>query len=131
MASKKKSARGSKTEFVMSLPLDVPAKDVVAKAKKAGITITSGHVSNIRSVAKSKAKPKLGRPKGSTNSTNKIKGQRRPGRPKGSSSSSSTRASSSSAERSFRQHVIELGVGRAEELIDQVKRTIRVMIDSM
>ena len=44
MASKKKTAKpyGNKTSFVMSLPRDLPAKQVVDQAKKAGLVISEG-----------------------------------------------------------------------------------------
>jgi len=56
--------------FVLSLPLDMPAKDAAAKAVDAGYkTVRPSHVYAIRSVAKKQAahkgpKRKPGRPKG-------------------------------------------------------------------
>jgi hypothetical protein len=69
-AKKKKTAAktyGNKTKFVLGLPRDLSAKQVVDEAKKQGITITEAHVYKIRSTAKSKG-PKGARgaaPKGS------------------------------------------------------------------
>ncbi len=56
MAAKKKTTKpyGNKTKFVMGLPRDLSAKQVVEKAKQQGITITEAHVYKIRSTAKSK-----------------------------------------------------------------------------
>jgi post-segregation antitoxin (ccd killing protein) len=55
-------AAGSKSAFVLSLPSDTSAKDVVAKAKEKGIEISEAHVYTIRSTAKrGPGKPK-GRP---------------------------------------------------------------------
>jgi hypothetical protein len=68
MAAKKKTTKpyGNKTKFVMGLPRDLSAKQVVEKAKQNGITITEAHVYKIRSTAKSKpagkAPGKPGRP---------------------------------------------------------------------
>lgn len=45
-------AAGSKSAFVLSLPPDTSAKDVVAKAKEKGIEISEAHVYTIRSAAK-------------------------------------------------------------------------------
>ena len=51
------TAKGpSKTAFVLSLPRDMPAKQVIEKAKAAGISIKEGYVSNIRSAARTKRK---------------------------------------------------------------------------
>jgi hypothetical protein len=58
MAAKKKTAKpyGNKTSFVMSLPRDLPAKQVVDQAKKAGLVISEAHVYKIRSTNKDKTK---------------------------------------------------------------------------
>lgn len=60
MASKKTVTpvtlpRGAKTAFVLSLPADMPASEVVEKAAKKGIELTPGHVYNIRSSQKAQA----------------------------------------------------------------------------
>jgi hypothetical protein len=59
MAAKKKSAKpyGNKTKFVMNLPRDMSAKDVVTKAKAQGIVISEAHVYKIRSTNKGKGAP--------------------------------------------------------------------------
>lgn len=60
MAAKKKKTTtkpyGNKTKFVLGLPRDLSAKQVVDEAKKNGITITEAHVYKIRSTAKTKGK---------------------------------------------------------------------------
>jgi hypothetical protein len=63
----------TKTAFVLSQG-DIPANDVVEKAKAAGITITKGHVHTIRTKANAKGKMKRGR--------GRPAGKRGPGRPK-------------------------------------------------
>jgi hypothetical protein len=67
MAAKKKTTKpyGNKTKFVLGLPREMSAKQVVEKAKQQGITITEAHVYKIRSTAKNKpgtAKASRGRP---------------------------------------------------------------------
>jgi hypothetical protein len=60
MAAKKanKSSRKplSKSAFVRGLPATLPAKEVVAKAKSAGLTLSDRYVHVIRSIAKRSAK---------------------------------------------------------------------------
>jgi hypothetical protein len=56
----------SKAEFVRTLPSSTPAKEVVAKARAAGISITENHVYSVRSVdkrAKKKSSAKSHAPK--------------------------------------------------------------------
>jgi hypothetical protein len=64
MAAKKKTTKpyGNKTKFVLGLPRDMTAKQVVEKAKQQGITITEAHVYKIRST--NKTKPAAGKGKG-------------------------------------------------------------------
>jgi hypothetical protein len=67
----------SKTAFVLSQPAGLSAKEVSAKAKAAGLTITEAYVYTIRSSAKNKAgmpRRKPGRPKGSKNQP-KLRGR--------------------------------------------------------
>jgi len=45
---------GSKTRFVMGLPLDMSAREVVALGKAKGLVLSDAHVYKIRSVNKSK-----------------------------------------------------------------------------
>lgn len=57
MAAKKTQ---NKSAFVRSLPSTMPIKDVVAKAKAAGLTLTEKYVSTIRYNAKVSARKKSG-----------------------------------------------------------------------
>lgn len=99
MAAKKKTAKpyGNKTKFVMGLPRDLPAKQVVEKAKQQGIVISEAHVYKIRSTNKGKGAP------GNLRSASAAKGsasKATPAAPKGAKSAS--RASSSgSSKRDF------------------------------
>lgn len=58
MAAKKKTTEkktyGNKTKFVLGLPRDMSAKQVVAEGKKQGIVLSEAHVYKIRSTAKTK-----------------------------------------------------------------------------
>lgn len=44
----------NKSAFVRSLPVDMPAKEAVARAKEAGLSISESYVHTIRSAAKRK-----------------------------------------------------------------------------
>ncbi|MET0390936.1 MAG: hypothetical protein ABW321_33490 [Polyangiales bacterium] len=61
----------SKSAFVRGLPASMPAKEVVAKAKAAGLTLSDRYVHVIRSIAKRAAK----------NGHSPAQGPRRGGRP--------------------------------------------------
>ncbi len=59
----------NKSAFVRNLPADMPAKDVIARAKAAGFTMSPAHVYAIRSKDNSTAgvaKRRPGRPAGTT-----------------------------------------------------------------
>lgn len=61
----------TKTAYVLSLPSDLSAKEVAARAKAAGITISDKHVAVIRSIARRKSGGK--RKSGNTAATPKTK----------------------------------------------------------
>ncbi len=107
---KTKSKSPNKSAFVRGLPENLSAKDVVTKAKAAGMTLTENYVYTIRSAAKNKSK------KGGTG--------RGPGRPKGSTSSS-TSVSNGSLEQRFIEAALELGLGNAEKLLGKVRNRIK------
>lgn len=76
MAAKKAKKSASKTvssksAFVRGLPASMPAKEVVAKAKAAGLTLSDRYVHVIRSIAKRAAR----------NGHSALKAPRRGGRP--------------------------------------------------
>lgn len=50
----KKSRKTSKAAFVRSFPSSTPAKEVVAKAKAAGITLSDAYVYNVRATSKTR-----------------------------------------------------------------------------
>ena len=64
MAAKKKKSSSklpSKSAFVRGLPATLPAKEVVAKAKAAGLALSDRYVHVIRSIAKRVTVPHEGR----------------------------------------------------------------------
>ena len=105
--------RGAKARFVRAQPATMKANDVVAAAKKAGLTLTASYVYEVRSGAKKAGKgaKKAPVPKGSTRT-----GGEKPS------------ASSSGSEREFRKLVVALGVERASELLADVKRRLEQVI---
>jgi hypothetical protein len=70
-AKKSASKSVSKSAFVRGLPASMPAKEVVAKAKSAGLTLSDRYVHVIRSIAKRAAR----------NGHTALKTPRRGGRP--------------------------------------------------
>ena len=105
-----KTKSTNKSAFVRNLSGDMSAKDVVAKAKAAGITLTENYVYTIRSAAKNKAKKGTGRG---------------PGRPKGSKSASLSLSSNGSLEKRFMESALEIGIGNAEKLLAQLRTRLR------
>jgi hypothetical protein len=71
---KKSSSKPSKSAFVRGLPATLPAKEVVAKAKAAGLTLSDRYVHVIRSIAKRAARQ-------GTVGASSSKAARRGGRP--------------------------------------------------
>ena len=112
---KKKAATKTtmtKTAFVKSQPASLSAKEVVEKAKAAGITITDKYVYNIRSVAKmTKSAAKRGRPKGSKNKAPSPKITKRV-------------ASSGDDELAFRRLVLSIGLPKAEAYLSDLKASV-------
>jgi hypothetical protein len=90
----------NKSAFIRSLPRSLPASQVVAKGKAAGLTFSDKYVYTIRAKG-----PKRGRPKGSKN---------KPGpKPKGN------------AEAQFVDAALNLGLARAETILARVRSAIR------
>lgn len=118
MATKKKTSRkrkakaigrprgkggANKSDFIRSLPNDMPAKAVVEAGKAKGMTFSQQLVYNVRAGAR-------GGKKG--------RGPKRVRRA----------ARSAPAESTFRQTVIELGVARARQLLDEVEARLQELI---
>ena len=111
MARSRASKKVNKAKFVRSLPVRMPAKDVVAKATAAGIKISEKYVYNTRSAARNKSAGK----------------KRGPGRPP--SPSAPKRASAPAGlESSFRKLVLSLGLDRANALMNEVEHRLQALI---
>ena len=87
----------NKSAFVRALPSTLSAKDVVAKAKAAGVKLSEAYVYTIRSGSRAR---KAGAP-------------RKRGRP--------VTMGARGSEASFRKLVLDLGVRRSRELLDEVE----------
>jgi hypothetical protein len=119
MPKTRKTKSPSKTAFVLSLPRDLPASDVVAKAKAQGIEITDRYVYVIRS----KAKGRAGKPAGRRGRPPKAAGAKRgpkPGRKAG--------ASHGSLGAQFLEMALDLGLSRAEDLLVSLRSKVRQAI---
>ncbi len=97
----------SKAAFVRSLPSSTPAKDVVEKAKAAGIKLTDAYVYNVRATTRAAKKPKVTTAKAAT---------------------SRGTAHSTSNETTFRKLVLDLGIARSKMLLAEVERGIAAVI---
>ncbi len=102
----------NKAEFVRSLSSLTP-REIVARAKTAGVKLDVGYVYNVRGKSKASTK-KRGRP--TTKSTN------------GATTPATTSHGSSSNEVTFRKLVYELGVGRAKSLLGDVEAKLSALI---
>jgi hypothetical protein len=112
--SKTKSKSPNKSAFVRSLPENLSAKEVVSKAKAAGMVLTENYVYTIRSAAKNKKK------------SGKAPG--RPGRPKGSKNAvSAASTSSSSSQARFIEVALDLGLGNSVRLLEKLRQQIKAV----
>ncbi len=116
MAAKKKTGKvyGSKTQFVMGLPHEVSAKDVVARAKAKGLALTEAHVYKIRSTNKSKAAGGKTAAKGGKTAAKKAAPAK-----KASKKAASGKGASSQNKRDF---VLSYGDAPAAEVLKQAKK---------
>jgi hypothetical protein len=90
----------SKAAFVRSLPRSLSAKEVVAKAKAAGVKLSPAYVYVLRSKAGSAG-------------TTKAKGGRK------------ARATNGNTEEQFVTLALDVGLGRASELLTAVRNAAR------
>jgi hypothetical protein len=91
---------------VRSLPATTPAKDMVAKAKAEGISLSENYVYNVRATSKSSRK-----------------GKATVGRPPQNASSQTT-----SSEMTFRRLVLDLGLSRAKSLLTEVEQKLNALV---
>lgn len=114
--SSKKSP--SKTAFVLGLAKDMPASEVVAKAKAAGIDLTDRYVYVIRS----KAKGRAGKPSGRRGRPPKSAGAKRGPKP-GRRIAAATSPVALGTQ--FLEMALDLGLARAEELLVSLRSKVQ------
>lgn len=113
---------GSKTSFIMSQPLELVARDVVAAGAKAGLEFSDKFVWSVRSSAKRTAPKGAAASKGSPTET--VTPKKGPGRPKTARVSSNTRSASGSLEEQLFSLALEVGIARAEEIVQRARTQI-------
>jgi hypothetical protein len=114
--ARRAGGKTNKSAFVRSLPEAMSLKEVVAKAKEQGITLSEKHVSAIRSLARASGAKKAGG----------VMPKRR-GRPPGSKNK--PRASLGAAAAGFESHLAELvlehGVRPIQEALAAIRERLR------
>lgn len=103
----------NKSEFVRSLPAEMSAKDVVAKAREEGLALTEAYVHTIRSAAKRKEGKGGGRAPRATAAAE----------PRSSSSRSNT-----GAEAQLMALVIEHGLPQVQEILKRIDAKLRTLV---
>jgi hypothetical protein len=116
-ASSSKPTKQSKAAFIRSLPTSMPAKDVVANAKAAGLTIHLNQVYKVR-----------GRAKATTHTKVTKLAARRATRPRKGASVSRPIATMLSAEDLLRALGAEIGLGRAVGILAEERARLRELI---
>ena len=99
----------------MAIPLDVPVRQVLEDAHKAGFPVSKAYVHEVRSRLKEKTKSE---PK-----ENKAKGTKTK-----QASDEASKNTDAKKEIAFRKLVIELGTSRARNLLEQVERKLNELI---
>jgi len=113
-ASESKSI--NKTAFVLELPADMSAKEVIEKGKEAGIRLTDRYVYSIRSKAKVRggAPARRGRPKGSGKALGAL--------------TRGDGATNGALESRFFDVALDLGLSKAEALLASLRSRVRQAI---
>jgi hypothetical protein len=115
--SAKKSAKTTtKSAFVRSLSPDLSAKEAVAAAAEAGITVTPKQVYNIRGAAKAK---------GGSSSPKKARVGNKGGRPKGSKN---VKKVGTKAEDLLLAVAAEIGLAHALEILEGQRRKVLAVL---
>jgi outer membrane biosynthesis protein TonB len=115
-----KAEKPTKASFVRAIPSSVPAKEVVAKAKAAGMTLSEKHVYVIRSDAKKRSKKKAAKgsaPKASSSGQSSV-----------AAKTVTSNTSGGAAETSFRKLVLALGIPKSRALVSDVERRLNQLI---
>ncbi len=108
VTSRAKGPKVTKAAFVRSLPHSMPAKDVVAKAKAAGFSLSTKHVYVIRSEANKK--------------NGKSATQARGREPKVSP------AAGGSVETNFRKLLLAIGIAKSKSLLADVEHRLGALL---
>lgn len=115
-ASPSAKTAATKADFVRTMPRSMPAKEVVATAKAAGVQITEKYVYNVRSDSKTgKAAVKKPSPT--------AKAVAKPATPV-----KATPVSTGGNETQLRKLVLALGVVRSRQLLDELERGLAGLI---
>jgi hypothetical protein len=120
-SSKSANAKPTKASFVRGIPSSVPAKEVVAKAKAAGMTLSEKHVYVIRSDAKKRS---------AKNAKKKAAGGAAPKAhaPSAAATKSVSSNGGGTNETNFRKLVLALGIPKAKSLVTDVERRLNQLI---
>jgi hypothetical protein len=105
---KRKRRSKNKAAFILNLSSDLPGKEVVERARAAGIELTEQYVYIARSNARKKAGMGRGRKKAAAVSA-----------PDGSSA----------CEREFRRLAVEMGVSKADAVLEETKKRLAKLIE--
>lgn len=102
--TKTAKSTANKSEFIRQLPNDLPAAEVVKRAKAAGLTLNAGLVYAVRSNERHKPGTAGAKAKGA--------------------SAASTRAGLAGQEAQFVNLALDLGLARAEALLASVRKRL-------
>jgi hypothetical protein len=139
----KKAASGSsrspsKTAFILGLPADLPAKEVVVRAKAKGFNATEGQVYSLRSYAKKKGaatKAVLAKPAPGPSKTSKG-GRPAPGsqvvpavvaadsKAQSPQVGRATSAREAQLEKQLIAMMVEIGLGQSEAIFDRARTRV-------
>ncbi|MBI5535946.1 MAG: hypothetical protein HY898_24715 [Deltaproteobacteria bacterium] len=125
-----KAKKPSKAEFVMSLPITTPVKEVVAAAAKAGITISENYVYIVRNRSKKGASTKA-EPTKVVAKPSKAKAK---ARAKAKSEAPAHKAPASPAmshEMVFVRLALDIGLQRAKDLLSAVDDKIAALVAAL
>jgi hypothetical protein len=116
METTKTSAQQSKADFVRSLPKNLSTKEVVAKAKQAGIKLGDDYVYKVRSRERAKT---------SKRAPTLAPGKKQQGvRPESSARGANTGKSVTPYEPIFARAVVDLGFEQAQALLSRARDRI-------
>jgi hypothetical protein len=104
---------GSKTAFILGLPMDMPAREVVEAAAKAGHTLDPNFVYAVRSNARSKGNAPQAAPDVNAPGVPRWRLRRGGG--------AAALSASGGIERQFQQLAAQIGVARAQVLLREVQ----------